>query len=350
MENVKIVTSRLFYKHNPPHGIYHPENAKRLDIVLNSLAKEDFSREVVVVDELNEQYYSYRERVHTKNYVSFIRYICSKGDEKFIDSDTYVNKHTFDVATHAIGCSVYATELALSTKEVLVFALVRPPVHHVGLNGKAMGAPTQGFCIFNNAAAAALYALDKGLKPITIIDIDVHHGNGTQEIFWGNPNVIHIDIHEYDIYPGTGGIEDLGEGEGYGTKINIPLPPYTSDDDYLYVVEELVIPITLSVKPRVIVLSAGFDAYAGEEIAFMQLTNKAYKNLGSLFRMLSRELKIGISAILEGGYSVGLEKGVPMFLKSFDQFGDIDRRIEPSNHVINITKRLIKLLNQIYPI
>lgn len=350
MENVKIVTSRLFYKHNPPHGVYHPENARRLDIVLNSLAKENFSSRVLVIDKIDEQYYNYREKVHTENYVSFIRYICSKGDEKFIDSDTYVNRHTFDVATHAIGCSVYATELALSTKEVLVFALVRPPAHHAGLNGKAMGAPTQGFCIFNNVAAAALYALDKGFKPIAIIDIDVHHGNGTQEIFWRNPDVIHVDIHEYDIYPGTGRIEDLGEGEGYGTKINIPLPPYSNDNDYLYVVEEIVIPLVLCVKPRAIILSAGFDAYSNEEIAFMQLTDKAYKNLGSLFRGLSRELKIGVSAVLEGGYSIGLEKGIPGFLKGFERFVDIDKKIEPSSYVMHLTKRLIKLLNQIYPI
>ena len=213
-----------------------------------------------------------------------------------------------------------------------------------------MGAPTQGFCIFNNVAAAALYALDKGFKPIVIIDIDVHHGNGTQEIFWKNPDVVHVDIHEYDIYPGTGRIEDLGEGEGYGTKINIPLPPYSNDNDYLYVVEEIVIPLVLCVKPRAIILSAGFDAYANEEIALMQLTDKTYKNLGSFFRILSRELKTGVLAVLEGGYSVGLEKGIPAFLKSFEHFVDIDKKIEPSSYVVYLTKRLIKLLNQMYSI
>ncbi|MEM1559993.1 MAG: histone deacetylase family protein [Ignisphaera sp.] len=350
MENVKIVTSRLFYKHNPPHGVYHPENSRRLDIALNSLAKTNFSNRLIVIDKLDEYYYSYRNRVHTEDYVLFIRGLCSKGDEKFIDNDTYINKYTFDVATHAIGCSVYAAELALNSKEVLVFSLIRPPGHHAGLSGNAMGAPTQGFCIFNNVAAAALYALDKGFKPIVIIDIDVHHGNGTQEIFWKNPDVVHVDIHEYDIYPGTGRIEDLGEGEGYGTKINIPLPPYSNDNDYLYVVEEIVIPLVLCVKPRAIILSAGFDAYANEEIALMQLTDKTYKNLGSFFRILSRELKTGVLAVLEGGYSVGLEKGIPAFLKSFEHFVDIDKKIEPSSYVVYLTKRLIKLLNQMYSI
>lgn len=345
-----ILYSNIFYKHNPPRGLYHPESSKRMDIALHAIVQTGLLNNAKGIDVLEPHYYNYIKKVHSKEYISLIEKISSKG-EGFIDSDTYVNQYTFSVATHALGCSVYAMDLALRTKETMVFALVRPPGHHAGLYGRAMGAPTQGFCIFNNVAAAAMYAIDMGFKPMVIIDIDVHHGNGTQEIFWSSPEVIHIDIHEDGIYPGTGSLEDLGEGEGYGTKINIPLYPYSNDDDYIYVFQEVVLSIINNVKPKSLAISAGFDAYIDDGLASMKLTEKFYKYFGSLLRLLSKELNVGIAAILEGGYSVGLENGLTAFLKSFINPIDIDdasREVEPSKRTLYVVKKLSKLLKAAY--
>jgi acetoin utilization deacetylase AcuC-like enzyme len=350
MKKSLILFSKIFYKHDPPRGVYHPENSLRLDIALNAIKRENLYDRVEIVDTIDQRYYLYRDRVHEKHYVEYIKKLCIAKNEGFIDSDTYINQHSFDVATHALGCSVYAVELSLNMKEFLVFALVRPPGHHAGLNGKAMGASTQGFCIFNNVAAGALYALDKGLKPVTILDIDVHHGNGTQEIFWTNPDVIHIDIHEEGIYPGTGYIEDLGGGDAYGTKINIPLKPFSGDPEYIYVFEELVIPLLYVIKPRCVIVSAGFDTHEKEEISDMNVTSRFYKYLGSILRILSLRLGLGVVAVLEGGYSAGLDEGLPAFIKGFEE-PDVDGvklSTKPSKYVVDVVKKIHSLVKRLH--
>lgn len=346
--SVAILYSNLFRKHDPPYGFYHPENSRRLDIALNGIERAGLSNNVINLDTLDTYYHGYRDRVHHNDYISFIRKACDQNT-RFIDGDTYINKYTFEVATHAIGCSVYALELALNMRESLVVALVRPPGHHAGFSGRAMGAPTQGFCIFNNVAATALYAIDKNLKPALIIDIDVHHGNGTQEIFWRNPDIVHIDIHEYGIYPGTGLVDDLGEGEGYGTKINIPLHPYSGNNDYIYVLHELVLPIAYSIKPKSIIISAGFDAYMNDGLASMELTDVFYAYFGSILRTLSKDFSVGIVAILEGGYGIGIERGLPSFLKGFVKPMEIMYKdVEPSKRTIYTVKQLHEILRSIY--
>jgi acetoin utilization deacetylase AcuC-like enzyme len=346
MQRTVILFSKIFYKHNPPRGIYHPENSLRLDIAINAIRRENLYDRIKIIDNLDQKYYSYRDQVHERRYVEFIKELCMVKGESFIDSDTYINSHSFNVATHSLGCAVYSVDIALNMKEFLVFALVRPPGHHVGLKGKAMDAPTQGFCIFNNVAASAFYALDKGLKPVVILDIDVHHGNGTQEIFWTNPDVIHIDIHEDSLYPGTGRVGDLGGGEAYGTKVNIPLKPFSGDHDYLYVFEELVIPLIYSVKPRCIIVSAGFDAHEGEEIGDMRVTSRFYRYLGSLLRIISARLGLGVVSVLEGGYSIGLDEGLPAFIKGFEEPNIKEGKIntKPSKYVLNIVKQINVLL------
>lgn len=347
---VTILYNTLSRKHDPPHQLYHPENSRRIDIVLRGLEKEGLANNIKTVDIIDHNYYSYRDKIHSSEYVMLIKKM-SDSEEGFIDSDTYVNRYTFDVATHVLGSAVYALKLALDIRSSMVFALSRPPGHHAGLAGRALGAPTQGFCIFNNVAAAALYAIEVGYKPVAIIDVDVHHGNGTQEIFWNNPDVIHIDVHEHGIYPGTGNIGDLGESEGYGTKINIPLYSYSNDQDYIYVFQRIVIPIVYNTKPRAMILSAGFDAYMDDGLASMELTETFYKYLGSIMKLINKELGIGIAAVLEGGYSIGLEKGLPAFLKGFINpidIATIDRDIEPSEKTKRVVKKLYEVLRIMY--
>ncbi|ADM27231.1 Histone deacetylase [Ignisphaera aggregans DSM 17230] len=348
--SIHIFFSEILYRHRPPRNIYHPENPSRLDIALKSI-KEIISidNRIKILDSNVAEFINYIRRIHDYDYVEYIYSLCLEGDT-YIDSDTYISRDSCRVAEKAIGLSVRAMNEAIEHRETLAFALVRPPGHHAGIRGRAMDAPTQGFCIFNNIAATTIYALDRGYSPIAIIDIDVHHGNGTQEIFWYDPRVIHIDIHEYGIYPGTGYIDEIGGKGAEGTKINIPLPPYSGDDDYLYIVREIVLPIIYSVKPKIIAISAGFDAYRDDGLADMEVTTIFYESFGKLLRFLSRD--ISVMGVLEGGYSIGIENGFSAFLKGFLKGIDcVDKLfidIKPSDRVINIVSRVKNILKPIY--
>uniref|UniRef100_A0A7J3MWE9 Histone deacetylase family protein n=1 Tax=Ignisphaera aggregans TaxID=334771 RepID=A0A7J3MWE9_9CREN len=344
-----IFYNSIFYRHKPPQGIYHPENPKRLDIALNGIRANDLWEHIKNVNVVEDRYRNYKLRIHSEDYIALIDNFCSSGNEGFIDSDTYVCRDTCAVANYASYLSAHAMEIALDTKGTLIFVLARPPGHHVGLNGRAMGAPTQGFCVFNNIAIATTYALDKGYKPVAIIDIDVHHGNGTQEIFWEDPNVVHIDVHEHGIYPGTGYSNDLGGGEGYGTKINIPMSSFSGDNDYIYVFKEIVSQLIYNIKPKVLAISAGFDAYKDDGLASMELTENFYKFFGSVISQFVKELGISAIAVLEGGYSIGLERGLPALLKGFVEPIDINiETAEASRTTIYTVKSMRNIIKDFY--
>ncbi|MEM1920231.1 MAG: histone deacetylase family protein [Ignisphaera sp.] len=346
--NMMIFYNNIFYRHKPPQGVYHLENPGRLDIALNGIRANDLLDYIKNVNVVEDRYRDYKLKIHSENYIALIDEFCSRG-ESFIDGDTYVCRDTCAVANYALYLSAHAMEIALDAKETLIFVLTRPPGHHVGLNGRAMGAPTQGFCIFNNIAIAATYALDRGYKPVVIIDIDVHHGNGTQEIFWEDPNVVHIDVHEHGIYPGTGYINDLGGGEGYGTKINIPMHSFSGDNDYIYVFKEIVSQLIYTIKPKVLAISAGFDAYKDDGLASMELTESFYRFLGSLVRQFVKELGISAIAVLEGGYGIGLEKGLPALLRGFVKPIEIDiGTVEASRLTIYIVKSIRNMIKDFY--
>ncbi len=347
--SIHILYSNTFYLHRPLAGVYHPENPSRIDIIINTIKKIYLPQKMIIDNRINYDvgYLHYILKIHDKSYIEFVNSLCTAGDT-YIDSDTYVSRNTCRTAEMAIITSIKSIEIALSQHEVLVFAVVRPPGHHVGRYGRAMDAPTQGFCIYNNVAATALYAIDKGYTPIIIMDIDVHHGNGTQEIFWYEPKVIHIDIHQYGIYPGTGSIDSIGGGEARGTKINLPLPPYSSDDDYLYIIKEIFIPIIELIKPRAIAISAGFDAYKGDGLSEMEVTHKFYSLYGALLRALSKRIGVGITAVLEGGYSIGLKEGIQSFilgfLSDFNKYEETLKNISPSKKTIEIVTKVKNIL------
>ncbi len=348
--SIHIFFSDISYRHRPPRKTYHPENPSRLDIAIRSIKDISIHHKIEVLSISSIEFADYIKRVHDYDYIEYIHSLCLEGDT-YIDNDTYISRDSCLAAKSAVDLSVRAMDESINHREVLAFALVRPPGHHAGIRGRAMGAPTQGFCIFNNIATATIYALDRGYSPIAIIDIDVHHGNGTQEIFWHDPRVIHIDIHEYGIYPGTGYIDDIGGKGAEGTKINIPLPPYSKDDDYLYVVREIVIPVIQTIKPRIIAVSAGFDAYKDDGLANMEITTIFYKSFGTLLRFFSKSM--GVMGVLEGGYSIGLEKGFPSLLKGFiNSIDDIDKLfidVNPSNNTIDIVSRIKSILKTYLP-
>ncbi|RLG78115.1 MAG: histone deacetylase family protein [Thermoprotei archaeon] len=304
--------SEVFLDHKPPPQTYHPENPERLTIAIEALRREGIWNSANILSYVSTDANLAKE-IHSHDYVELVRRLSSGYG--WIDADTYVSPGTWRAALSALATSTKLFENNVMKRCSVALALVRPPGHHAGISGKALGAPTQGFCIFNNVAIAARRAVEMKFTPVLILDIDVHHGNGTQEIFWYSANIVHIDVHGDYLYPGTGYVHDVGGGEGEGTKINIPLPTATGDEDYVYVFKELIIPIIEVIRPRTFLVSAGFDAYQNDGLAFMNLTYRGYKVIGSIISMLSAKYSsTGILIVLEGGYSEGLDKGLPAFI------------------------------------
>ncbi|MEM4475502.1 MAG: hypothetical protein QW405_03725, partial [Fervidicoccaceae archaeon] len=204
MPGLTVIWGRAFLGHAPRSD--HPENPKRAEVALEALRRRGLVGEVVeplVADEEDLL------EIHDRDYVELVR-LLSNAAPSHIDEDTYVSSDTYFVAAAAFGSSALAAELSLKRGEPVI-ALVRPPGHHAGRRGRAMGAPSQGFCVFNNAAAACARLLEHG--DVAVIDFDAHHGNGTQEIFYSDPRVLHVDLHQHPdtLYPGTGYPHEVGE-------------------------------------------------------------------------------------------------------------------------------------------
>jgi acetoin utilization deacetylase AcuC-like enzyme len=253
------------------------------------------------------------ELVHRSEYVQHIKQICLHGGG-LLDGDTVLSPQSFDVALMAVGGILKACELVLSKQFKNAFALVRPPGHHAGISGRALKASTNGFCIFNNIAIAAAHLLQEKLaNKILILDIDAHHGNGTQEIFNNTSKVLYVSLHQNGIFPGSGSEGEVGVGEGEGFKVNFPLPPESDDKIYMKAFDEVAMPIIEQFRPDVVLVSAGFDAHHSDYITSMALSAFGFSEL------IQRALNIAekmcerkLIATLEGGYSnEALSKALP---------------------------------------
>lgn len=267
-----ILYTPISLEHRPDG--YHPENPGRLKRAVEGLKKAGLWKNVIEPEAVQEKELL---RVHDGEYVELVKELGRSFD--YLDPDTYVSPGTFNAARHAFGAVKKAVELVLDEKG-LYLALVRPPGHHAGRKGRAFNAPTLGFCIFNNAAYAA--KLLEGLTgKALVIDFDAHHGNGTQEILWNDSDVVHIDLHERDIYPGSGYEYEIGGKGAEGTKVNIPMPHYSGDDDYIYAWNEVVLPIVAQFKPDVIIVSAGFDGFHGDGLTTLRLSEVFYAYAGT---------------------------------------------------------------------
>ena len=303
-KSVCLIYDDIFLEHRSPRG--HPERPERLKIALRSIKEHNLPVDFVkpIKGEI-----SIALRVHDKGYVSHVTEMLKRAFT-FLDPDTYLSEGSLKAILHALGGSIQSADLAFSENKT-IFLMPRPPGHHAGIRGRAMGAPTLGFCVFNNIAVVIHRLLEKGVKRILVIDFDAHHGNGTQEIFYKNPNVVHIDLHQdpFTLYPGTGFIYDIGEEEAEGTKVNIVLPPGSGDDAYEIAIREIIEPIISQFKPDAIVYSAGFDAYLNDGLASLRMSSNSLHKLASL----SSNVNI-LVAVLEGGYSAGLRRGVPAFV------------------------------------
>jgi acetoin utilization deacetylase AcuC-like enzyme len=199
----------------------------------------------------------------------------------------------------AAGAVVGAVDAVLDGQLDRAFCAVRPPGHHA-LSDRAMG-----FCLFNNVAVAAAHALGRGLKRVMIVDFDVHHGNGTQALFYGDKRVLYVSSHAWPFYPGTGGIDEVGDGDGRGFTVNLPLPQGTGDAEYKVLYRQIVEPIGRSFDPELVLVSAGFDAHRGDPLAGMDLTQEGYTDLMEVcLRLASGSARGRVVAALEGGYGL----------------------------------------------
>ena len=293
--NVGFVYDPIYLKHDTGQ---HVENAGRLEAIISHLEQTGLNQQLVSikpraasVEELS--------LVHQHQYVSGIQDVAQKGGG-WLDVDTIMSADSYEAAIYAAGGAIAATEAVMSGEVASAFALVRPPGHH-STPRRAMG-----FCLFNNVAIATKYALDKyGLERIAIIDFDVHHGNGTQEIFYGNPQVLYISTHESPFYPGTGSVEETGGGAATGTKVNIPLPAGCGDNEYLQVFEQIVAPAVRRFKPQLILVSAGYDPHWADELAMMQVSTTGFAQMVKIIKQIADELCSGrLVFTLEGGYNL----------------------------------------------
>lgn len=289
-----IFTSDRFADHLNPPG--HPERFERAE-VMRVVAQECRASGSTVVEPVPAQEEQIC-RVHDDEYVAFIRE--TAGRATALDLDTYTSPDTFEVARLAAGAAIGAVDHVLDSQSgARGLAIVRPPGHHAERK-RAMG-----FCVFNNVAVAAAHARAGGVQRVAIVDYDVHHGNGTQRSFYGDPAVLFVSSHQFPFYPGTGAAREVGQGAGQGFTVNLPLEAGSSDADYALVYREVVLPVLRQFDPELILISAGFDAHEDDPLGGMRLTTGQFGRLTGLLAGVADECCRGrLVAVTEGGYDL----------------------------------------------
>lgn len=283
--------------HDPEPG--HPEQPARFDAVLNRLNEVGLLPELVPV-ECREASADELSLLHTRDYLTLVEREIALGFGQLSTGDTPVGPGSLDAAHVAAGCCLSAVDALFQGKVRNAFCLVRPPGHHASV------ARGMGFCIFNNVALAARYAQRKyGAEKVLIADWDVHHGNGTQDIFYSDGSVLFFSTHQSPWYPGTGAASEKGEGAGYGTTINCPFPAGAGRREIAGAFENVLVPAAQEFRPDQILLSVGFDSRRGDPLGQFNLTDGDFAYLTTLMTSLAADLCGGrLISILEGGYSL----------------------------------------------
>lgn len=265
---MNLIYNKIFLQHDTGD---HPESSRRFDYLKNL-------KETKV-----ENGEKYLDLIYSKKYIESIKEASKQSMS--LDPDTVTCQKSYEVACYAVGATIQAAEKG-------DFALVRPPGHHASSN-QAMG-----FCIFNNIAIATKHLVNKG-KKVFILDFDCHYGNGTAEIFYKTNKVLYLSTHQFPYYPGNGYIDEIGEGEGKGFNIHMPLPARTGDDIYLEALNLFIPIVKKQFKPHIVAVSAGFDAHKSDPVGGLNFSLHAYHETGKLLRKNFRN----IFAVLEGGYN-----------------------------------------------
>jgi acetoin utilization deacetylase AcuC-like enzyme len=285
-----LVASPEFARHLTPPG--HPERVERAYVMeAASNAWRSGGGRVLAPRSATDGEVG---RVHSAEHIDRVR--ATSGRTEMFDEDTFASPHSCDVALLAAGATIQAAEHAVTEREP-TFALVRPPGHH------AESDRVMGFCLFNNVAIAAAAMLARGLRRIAIVDIDVHHGNGTQQIFYRDPRVLYVSTHQFPFYPGTGAADEVGEADGRGFSVNIPMKAGSTDEDYADAHRDIVLPAVDEFAPELTLVSAGFDTHHRDPLASMRMTTNAIGHtIGGLRSVAERHGAFALT--LEGGYDL----------------------------------------------
>ncbi len=274
----------------------HPENPDRIEAVVDALegAGELEGRPVVEATMAGR---AAVEAVHTTEHVEAVRGLADGGGG-WVDADTWVGRESYEVALQAAGGAIQAVEMVLAGEAPSCFALVRPPGHHATPD-RAMG-----FCLFNNVAVAARHAQAAlGIERVAILDWDVHHGNGTQDVFWEDPSVLFVSLHQWPLYPGTGWLDERGSGEGVGSTLNLPMPPGAGDRQWTEALEAVALPAIEAFDPGLVIVSAGQDGHFRDGLSDQGLTGRGFARMAGMTASLTDSLGAGLVAVHEGGYN-----------------------------------------------
>jgi acetoin utilization deacetylase AcuC-like enzyme len=291
---VAAVYSEEFLRHNP--GPYHPEKPQRLEVIVEALRKSGVWQNLTL---LQPRIADEEEvlLVHKRSYLELLKQLCESRVP--LDTDTPTAPETYQLSLLAAGGTLVGAKEVLDGRSC--FCLLRPPGHHASRDRGA------GFCYLNNAAIAAAWARQRGVKRVLIFDLDAHCGDGTEEIFYSDPSVLYISFHQdpYTLYPGTGFTWQIGEGEGEGYTVNVPMPPGSGDAEYAAALQEIFEPLCAQYKPEMVIVSMGFDAHEDDPLTSLRLSSYSF---GWLAEAVVR--KGPALFVLEGGYSLrGLAEG-----------------------------------------
>jgi acetoin utilization deacetylase AcuC-like enzyme len=287
----------------------HPEQAARITAIERELSARDWLGFERMLSPAVERVTL--NAVHPEPYVAAIERASAAGGGH-LDVDTIISLGSFEAALHAAGGAVRMVELLVSGAASRGFSAHRPPGHH------AVRTRAMGFCLFNNVAVAARYALDRlGMARVMILDWDVHHGNGTNDIFHESDQVLFVSIHQSPLYPGTGPASDVGSGAGEGFTVNLPVPPGSDDTVFLSLVEQVTVPLAEEFSPQLVLISAGYDAHVEDPLADCRLTEAGYAAMAGSMSRVCASLEVPLGCVLEGGYALGaLARSVAATLKA----------------------------------
>jgi len=304
-QRVRVFTEPHCLDHRAPRG--YPECPDRLVGVMSHLTARGWPiTEVGVAREVAEAAVA---AVHDPAYVERFRRAAERGDALLDSADNPLSEGTWEAAWAAVSATLAAAEHAVSDGGAYSFAAVRPPGHH------AEKALAMGFCFFNNVAVAAQHLRGQGAERVAIFDFDVHHGNGTQHLFEERADVFYASTHQFPFYPGTGAAGETGRGQGAGATLNVPLPAGTGDEEYAAAFAERILPALAAFRPDVLLLSAGFDAWRGDPLGGMAVSEEGFASWGRQLGALADQVAQGrLLAVLEGGYDLA---NLPSLVDSF---------------------------------